>query len=353
MRIALMGATGYGGTEAMRLLRGRPDLALAWVGSDRLAGQTVAEVLPQFMGSTIGALRFSPLKEVTEMQDIDLMLLALPHGEARVVAPKLIAQGIRVIDFSGDYRLPQELYATWYGAPAQQVDGVEGAVYGLPELYREEIKTARLVANPGCYATCAALALLPLVEAGVVDCGRLVVDAKSGVSGAGKTPSQGTHFVEVQESLRAYKVGAHQHTPEIEQTLTLGRRRRDLGAADEPVKVLLTTQLLPIRRGIYVTAYAPLLEALTTRDLHALYEERYREEPFVQVLPPGQVPEIRHTTGTNLCQIAVHADERTGLALVLATIDNLGKGAAGQAIQNLNIMLGLAETEGLSDGPFL
>lgn len=355
MRIAIMGATGYGGTEAMRLLRGRTDVELVWVGSDRLAGETIAAELPQFAGTAIGALRFSPLSDATEMSDVDLMLLALPHGEARVLAPSLLEKGMRVIDFSGDFRLSDEEYTQWYGKTVDNSASVQ-AVYGLPELYRQEIKEARLVANPGCYATCAELALLPLVETGACDGARLLIDAKSGVSGAGKAPSQGTHFVEVQESMRAYKVGAHQHTPEIEQVLTDGRRRRrdqhDMGDG-AMVRVLLTTQLLPIKRGIYLTAYAPLTVSMTAGELHELYAHRYAAEPFVQVLPPGQVPEIRYTTGTNRCQIGVHVDERTGTALVMATIDNLGKGAAGQALQNANIMMGLAETTGLEAEPWV
>ncbi|MCY0875101.1 MAG: N-acetyl-gamma-glutamyl-phosphate reductase [Firmicutes bacterium] len=362
MRIALVGATGYGGSEALRLLRARTDIELVWVGSDRLAGRKVGDELPQFGTSHIGELRFSPLAELRLMQDIDIVLLALPHGEARIWAPQLLARGLRVIDFSGDYRLPDAMYAQWYGKELPEDRVAQSAVYGLPELYREEIRTASLVANPGCYATCAELALLPLVEAGLVDDSRLVIDAKSGVSGAGKAPSSGTHFVEVQESVRAYKVGAHQHTPEIEQVLADGRRRRRGQRANEgvgeeittrEVRVMLTTQLLPIKRGIYVTAYASLGTTMSGQELQEVYRERYDREPFVQVLQPGVIPEIRYTVGTNLCQIGVHVDQRTQTALVMATIDNLGKGAAGQALQNLNLMMGLPEDTGLRIEPWV
>jgi len=360
MRIALIGATGYGGTEAMRLLHGRTDVELAWLGSDRLSGTAVSTALPQFRGSRFSDLPFSPLSEMNELTGLDAVLLALPHGEARKLAPQLLAQGLRVIDFSGDFRLPEVVYQAWYGQKSDAIadrsvhDEVAAhAVYGLPELYREQIATARLVANPGCYATCAELALLPLIEQDLVDGTRLLIDAKSGVSGAGKAPSQSTHFVEVQESMRAYKVGAHQHTPEIEQVLTDARRRRRTVNRQEDVRVLLTTQLLPIKRGIYVTAYAPLTASLSAVELHARFVERYLDEPFVQVLPLGQAPEIRHVVGTNKCQIGVHLDERTQTALIMAVIDNLGKGAAGQALQNLNRMFGCPETLGLTELPWM
>lgn len=359
MRIAMFGATGYGGTEAMRLLCERTDVEVAWLGSDRLAGCPVAEALPQFAGTAMGELRFSPQQEARELSQVDVALLALPHGEARMLVPTLLQQGIRVIDFSGDFRLPDDVYAAWYGSELGAYDG-PSPVYGLPEVYREAIVGAQLVANPGCYATCAELALLPLVESGLALTNRLMIDAKSGVSGAGKKPSSGTHFVEVQESVRAYKVGAHQHTPEIEQVLAATVRRRRPCANDEmdaiadaPVQVLLTTQLLPVKRGIYLTAYVPLKEEMSAETLQSLYEERYREEPFVRINPYGAPAEMRHVIGTNLCEISVHLDRRTQTALIVATIDNLGKGAAGQAIQNLNVMFGRSETLGLSMLPWM
>jgi len=356
MRIAMFGATGYGGTEAMRLLCGRTDVDVVWLGSDRLAGRNVTEALPQFARTAMGALRFSPQEEACALPDVDMALLALPHGEARVLVPQLLQQGIRVIDFSGDFRLPDDVYASWYGSELVQYEG-PSAVYGLPEVYREAIAGAQLVANPGCYATCAELALLPLIESGAVLTNRLMIDAKSGVSGAGKKPSSGTHFVEVQESVRAYKVGAHQHTPEIERVLAeaVRRRRPDAmdGSGEAPVQVLLTTQLLPVKRGIYVTAYAQLKDEMSEETLQGLYEQRYGEEPFVRINPYGIPAEMRHVIGTNLCEISVHLDHRTQTALIVATIDNLGKGAAGQAIQNLNVMVGVAETLGLSTMPWM
>ncbi len=350
MRVGIWGATGYGGAEALRMLHFRADVEIVWVGSDSRAGRTVEEVLPQFRGTEPGGLRFSSL-DGDGTPEVDAALLALPHGQAMALAPELLAHGVRIVDFSGDFRLPAAEYEKWYGREHHVAPGQPQAVYGLPELNRSAIRTADLVANPGCHATCATLALLPLVENGLIDTSRIVVDAKSGVSGAGKTPQQGTHFVEVMESLRPYRVGAHQHTPEIEQTLARAEQRA--GIAETAPRVLLTTQLLPVRRGIYVTAYAPLRESATTDDLRSAFAERYAAEPFVTVLDAGQVPELRHVTGTNACQIGVYADARTGMALVASAIDNLGKGAAGQAIQNLNLMFGLEETAGLISLPWV
>lgn len=366
MRIAIWGATGYGGAEAIRILAARTDIEVAWLGSDSRAGQELQHVLPQFRGTRVGRIPLSPTEDA-DLRGLDAALLAMPHGAARELAPKLLAQGLRVVDFSGDFRLPSDVYGAWYSRAAAPLAEDALAVYGLPELFREDIRSASLVANPGCYATCAALALLPLVERGLADTGRLLVDAKSGVSGAGKTPQPSTHFVEAVENLAAYKVGTHQHTPEIEQTLLAARRRR-LGRLDGTgpdgvadgssaggggVRVLMTTQLLPVKRGIYVTAYANLTEALDTARLHGIYAERYDSEPFVSLLPPGQAPELRHVTGTNMCRVGVYADARTGTALVMAAIDNLGKGAAGQAIHNLNLMSGCEETAGLTDLPWV
>ncbi len=350
MRIGIWGATGYGGAEALRMLCSRRDVEIAWVGSDSQAGRRVEEALPQFRNTAAGRLPFSPLRQA-EVAGIDAALLALPHGQALSLAPHLVAHGVRVVDFSGDFRLPGEVYEQWYGRAHSAAPDLVQAVYGLPEVNREEIRGADLVANPGCHATCATLALLPLVEGGLIETSRIVVDAKSGVSGAGKAPQQGTHFVEVDESMRAYRVGAHQHTPEIEQTLEQAARRA--GAAGAAPRILLTAQLLPLRRGIYVTAYAPLVHRATTEDLHGAFSERYATEPFVTVLDVGQTPELRHVAGTNQCHIGVHADGRTGMALVTAAIDNLGKGAAGQAIQNLNLMFGLDESAGLDGLPWV
>ena len=367
MRIALYGATGYAGMEALRIMLQRTDLEIVWIGSDTHAGHPLAEVCAQFRGASIASLRYSAMRTLEEPPDADVALLALPHGEAHRHAPGLLARGIRVVDFSGDYRLPPALYEQWYKRPAGPVE--TPAVYGLPEVFRADIRSARLVANPGCHATAAELALLPLAEKGWLDGQRVTVDAKSGVSGAGRSPQLTTHFVEIDGNFTAYRVGQHQHTPEIEQTLAQASRRRrrasdDASAMsgasmatdaassgrqdDGAVKILLTTQLMPVTRGIYATAYAPAPPDMNTDALYELYRNRYENEAFVDVLPPGQIPELRNVTGTNLCQMGLFVDDRTRTILVTAALDNLGKGAAGQALQNVNIMSDLPDDYGLT-----
>ncbi len=349
MRIALLGATGYGGIEALRLIQGREDLELLVVFSDRYAGESIAQVLPQFRGTAIGRVTFSSLAQFDDSVWVDVALLAMPHGEAPKYVERLLERGVRVIDFSGDYRLPNETYELWYKATPAKC--YAPAVYGLPEMYREQIRKATLVANPGCYATASELALLPLVEQRMIDVTRIVIDAKSGVSGAGRNPKVSSLFGEVDGNTLAYKVGQHQHTPEIERILSdaWGQTTEYGGKSNgnHSVRVLLTTQLLPIKRGIYITAYGQLEKTMTTVDIIGIYRRRYEKEPFVTVLDPGDMPEIRQVTGTNLCQIGIYVDERTDTVLAVAAIDNLLKGAAGQALQNMNLMFGLKETTGL------
>lgn len=352
MRMALLGATGYGGIETLRILQGRTDVEQLIVGSDRYAAQAIEQVLPQFRGSWIGQVQFTKMATLDDFPMVDVALLAMPHGEAPKYVDRLLDRGIRAIDFSGDYRLPYDTYELWYQVPerAHYVPGV----YGLPELYRDRIRNAELIANPGCYATAAELACIPLMEQQVIDPSRMIIDAKSGVSGAGRSPKLDSHFVEVDGSFRAYKVGQHQHTPEIEQILqdamVRGSTNRENVFATHDhssVRVLLTTQLLPIKRGIYLTAYAQLTGTMTTEEVTHMYKKRYETEPFIKVLPSGDMPEIRHVVGTNECHIGIHVDDRTQTVMIVATIDNLVKGAAGQALQNANLMLGIKETTGL------
>lgn len=356
MRVAVFGATGYSGTEAIRLLAARSDIEITWVGSNSKAGQLVKDVLPQLRHLAIGQQHFADRVDLSFFKEnVDVAMLALPHGQAQILAPQLLNLGIRVIDFSGDFRLAPELYETWYKRPFKSADDVL-AVYGLPELFRDRIRDATLIANPGCYATAAELALLPLMDTELIDDQHLVLDAKSGVTGAGKSPQQSTHFVEVEESFRAYKVGEHQHTPEIEQVLWHAKQKSGNYAQSQGTSaptVLMTTQLLPIRRGIYLTAYAFLQQDVSAQEIHALYTKRYALEPFVDVLPLGQIPEIRYVTGTNVCQMGIHVDTRTHTVLVMSTLDNLVKGAAGQAIQNLNLMFACDETLGLPVEPWV
>jgi N-acetyl-gamma-glutamyl-phosphate reductase len=267
-----------------------------------------------------------------------LVFFATPNGTAMQMVPELLAAGTRVIDLAADFRLqdPAE-WQQWYGMPHACPDMLDEAVYGLPEINRERIRGARLVANPGCYPTASALGLLPLVERGLVDTSCLIADCKSGVSGAGRGANVGMLMGEVGESFKAYSVGGHRHLPEIRQTLA--------GVCTEPVGLTFVPHLLPMIRGIHATLYARLRGA--AHDLQALYEARYRDEPFVDVMPAGSHPETRSVRGVNQCRIAVHRPQGGDTVVVLSVIDNLTKGAAGQAVQNMNLMFGLDETRGL------
>jgi N-acetyl-gamma-glutamyl-phosphate reductase len=248
--------------------------------------------------------------------------------------------GKKVVDLSADYRLADPaVYETWYEHCHQYPGLLKSAVYGLPELHREKIKKALLVANPGCYPTSAILALAPLIKKGVVDLKSVIIDSKSGVSGAGRSLSLAHHYPEVNEGLMAYKIGTHRHTPEIEQELTL--------LAGHSVTISFTPHLIPMNRGILTTSYASLNTAADTGGVHALYHEFYRDEPFVRLLAPGEFPNVRNVRGSNFCDIGVYADRRTGRVVVVSAIDNLVKGASGQAIQNMNLMMGFHEMEGI------
>jgi N-acetyl-gamma-glutamyl-phosphate reductase len=269
--------------------------------------------------------------------DSDVVFLALPHGAAMEAAPALLAGGTRIIDLGGDFRLKDPTaYARWYGAAHTASDLLGSAVYGLPEVNRQCVRSARLVANPGCYPTAAALALLPLVKSGRAG-GPVIVDAKSGVSGAGRNPSAATHFSEVNENVKPYKLGEHRHGPEMEQTLA------SAGAA---LPVYFAPHLAPMTRGILATCYVPLAAELSQDEAFGLYRDAYRDEPFVRLLEE-ELPQTKATLGSNFCDVAVRVDPERRLAVAVSAIDNLVKGAAGQAIQNMNLMFGFPETEGL------
>jgi N-acetyl-gamma-glutamyl-phosphate reductase len=324
-RVAVLGAAGYAGAVAAALLHRHPHFELAHVTARSDAGVPLSAVHPR---SRV------PLELEAYDADrhgaVDAAVVAYPHGAAAPVVAELRERGVRVVDLSADFRLrDRATYEDWYGehgAPAL----VGSAVYGLPELHRDEIAGADLVANPGCYPTAAILALAPLARAGLL--GDVVIDAKSGVSGAGREPTHGKHFVSVDETVTPYKVGRHRHTPEIEQELGDG------------VRVTFTPHLVPLSYGELVSCY--VTPARAEEDPRALYEEAYAAEPWVEVVdgPPG-MQEVRET---NFCRISVHGDERTGRIIVFATIDNLWKGTSSQAIQNLNLMFGLDESEGLA-----
>lgn len=333
IRVGVVGATGYTGAELLRLLCNHPHLAVDIVTSRSEAGRPVADVFPNLRGRL--HLSYSDV-DAARLARCDAVFFATPNGTAMHHAPALLDAGVRVIDLAADFRLRDPaVWARWYDLPHACPQLLPEAVYGLPELNRDAIRRARLVANPGCYPTAVTLGLLPLVQAGVLAPGALIADVKSGVSGAGRNLRQNLLFAEVAESFKAYGVFTHRHHPEIVQTLA--------GAASATPELVFVPHLVPMVRGIHATLYARL--AAPDTDVHALYVDRYAGEPFVQVLPAGAHPETREVRGANDCRIAVHRDGAQ--VVVLSVIDNLVKGAAGQAIQNLNLMFDLPETAGL------
>lgn len=334
----MIGATGYAGAELVRLLLGHPAAEAVLVTSTREAGTLVAALYPALAGSP---LTYEPLDVASAKERCDGFFVCAPHGVALKVVPELIDDSHWVVDLSADFRLADAAeYSAWYGLEHTAPHVLAEAVYGLPELFREEMGRARLVANPGCYPTAALLALAPALTAGFVDPTTIVVDAKSGVSGAGREPSLGAMFSECSESVGAYKVALHRHTPEIEQglgRLTGGR-----------FAISFTPHLVPMTRGLLATCYASLVAELDTDRAVALYRDRYAGEAFVVVSDPGVMPATKHVTGSNACHIGVAVDGRANRLVVTAAIDNLIKGASGQAVQNMNILLGLDEATGLT-----
>ena len=336
-RIAVVGASGYTGAELLRLLARHPEAELVCVTSRQYAGQPVAEIFPSLQG--ILDLSFDDVDPAGVAGRADLVFTAVPHQTAMNMIPELLAAGSRVVDLSADFRLRDvSVYEAWYQAHTAS-DLLDEVVYGLPELFRDQVPAARLVANPGCYPTSVALALTPLLEAKKIDPATIIVDSKSGTSGAGRAAKLDTLFCEVNEGFKAYGLPRHRHTPEIEQTLS--------HVSGATVTVSFTPHLLPVNRGILSTCYASLSGACTLEELHALYLDRYADETFVRILAPGQLPNISQVSGSNFCDIGLAVDDRTGRVIVVAVIDNLVKGAAGQALQNMNLMLGLPEQTGL------
>ncbi len=335
MRIGIYGATGYTGVELIRWLRRHPQAEIVFATSRTYAGQrlsdafAVADDLPLVDASA------------ADPASCDVAFLCLPHGETTIrTAQEVLATGARVVDLSNDFRLRDvEHYATWFKHPHGAPELLAEAVYGLPELYREQIAKARLVANPGCYPTSVLLALLPLAEAGLLD-GQVIVDAKSGVSGAGRSLSLKTHYVEANENFAPYNVGhSHRHIAEMEQEL--GR------AAGAPLHVIFAPHLLPVSRGILSSCYVRLPRDLAPDAVRKIYTERYAQEPFVRLLAAGQLPTLAHCVHSNLCVLGLQQVDDRGNWVIMASEDNLVKGASGQAIQNMNIMFGLPETTGL------
>ena len=338
--IAIVGASGYTGAELVRLLVRHPRARIAVMTADRKAGQSMAAAFPH-----LGGLELPDLiaLEDAEWGAVDVVFCCLPHGTTQDVVSGLPGH-LKVIDLSADFRLADvDTYARWYGHAHRAPDLQKDAVYGLTELAREDIRKARLVACPGCYPTSAQLPLVPLIEAGQIDPEGVIIDSKSGVSGAGRAPKEGTLFAEVGEGVHAYGIASHRHAPEIEQGLSQ--------AAGRPVTVNFTPHLMPMNRGILSTIYVRLTGGASADDARATLARRYAGEPFVRVLAAGQVPATRHVRGSNHCLMGVFADRLEGRAIVLSVIDNLVKGASGQAVHNMNLVCGFPETMGLEQEP--
>jgi len=340
IKVGIVGGTGYTGVELLRLLAQHPDVELRAITSRGEAGTAVADMFPSLRGR-VGLHFVDPAH--ADLQSCDIVFFATPNGVAMKQAPALLEAGVRVVDLAADFRIADiGEWEKWYGMTHACPDWVAKAVYGLPERNREAIRNARLIANPGCYPTAVQLGFMPLVEAGVVDVSSLVADAKSGVSGAGRKAETHILFSEAADNFKAYGVSGHRHLPEIRQGLC--------GMAGGNVGLTFVPHLTPLIRGIHATLYARIGREA---DFQSLFESRYAGEPFVDVLPPKSHPETRSVRSANMCRIAVHRPQGGDVLVVLSVIDNLVKGAAGQAVQNMNIMFGIEETTGLCQLPVL
>ncbi|MDA8228578.1 MAG: N-acetyl-gamma-glutamyl-phosphate reductase [Desulfitobacterium hafniense] len=334
MKVGILGATGYTGHELVRLLNVHPEAELIYLGSSSSAGKGYETVYPHFEGFGKGYL------QTEDVPELDVLFCALPHGLTAARAKELLDRQIKVIDLGADFRLKDpDSYKTWYRLDHPVPELLAEAVYGLPEVYREEIGKTSLVANPGCYPTATLLALIPLLESKLIKGNSLIIDAKSGVSGAGRGASLNTHFAEVTENFKAYGIAEHRHTPEIEQELSR--------AAGSALTVSFTPHLVPMIRGILTTIYADVEAGVGEDDLRACWNDHYSNEEFIRVLPKGTWPQTKFCTGSNYVYLQLTLDKRTGRAVIVSAIDNLVKGASGQAIQNMNIMYGLPENYGL------
>ena len=338
-RVAVLGASGYAGGELVRLLAAHRRAEVTFLGAKDSAGKTLAEVHPHLVSLPIAGNAMEPIEPDAIAGAADVVFSALPNGTSASLVPALLDAGLRVIDLAGDFRLPAEAYPEWYGFEHPAPALLEKAVYGVPELFGAQVEGAELVANPGCYATSAILGLAPLLGEGLIEPGAIRVDGKTGLSGAGKAANESTIYTSTEESMRPYRVPRHQHTPEIERGLEL--------ATGVAPPVLFVPHLVPAVRGVLTTSYATLTEGTTTETLTEALTVAYAGRPFVRVLAPGAMADSKRVRGTNVIELQAVADARTGTAVVVGAVDNLVKGAAGQAIQNLNLALGFDEAEGL------
>ena len=335
-KVAILGASGYTGAELVRLIATHPRLRITALSAERKAGQTMAEAFPHLAHLDLPAM--VKIEEI-DFSAVDMVFCALPHATTQAVL-KDLPKTVKIVDLSADFRLDDPAaYEAWYGHPHQALELQKEAVYGLPEFYREQIRGARLVANTGCYVATSLLPLIPILRAGAASPDEIVIDAKSGVSGAGRAAKEGSLFTEVSEGFAAYGVGKHRHMAEIDQELTK--------AAGKSVLASFTPHLLPQNRGILATIY---LQG-EAEAIHAALKAQYQDEYFIHVLPLGQIPQTRHVRGSNFVKIGVAPDRKPGRSIVVSVLDNLVKGASGQAIQNANLMLGLPESMGLEQAP--
>ena len=342
IKVGIIGSTGYAGGELARLLIQREDVTIQWYGSRSYIDKKYASVYQNMFRLVDDTCMDDNMKELASQ--VDVIFTATPQGLcASLVSEEILSQA-KIIDLSADFRIKDaSVYEQWYKLQHAAPQFIEEAVYGLPEINREKVKTARLIANPGCFPTCSFLSIYPLVKEGLIDPNTLIIDAKSGTSGAGRGAKVDSLYCEVNENIKAYGVGVHRHTPEIEEQLSY--------AAGTPVTVSFTPHLVPMNRGILVTAYASLTKGATEEAVRAAYEAHYKDEYFVRLLEPGTVPQTRWVEGSNFADVNFKVDPRTNRVVMMGAIDNMVKGAAGQAVQNMNLMFGLPEQTGLKQVP--
>jgi N-acetyl-gamma-glutamyl-phosphate reductase len=337
VKAGIVGSTGYAGYQLSAILSQHKNVSIVFLSSHNYSNMKFSDVYGNLRG-LLDDICIDIQCVESKLSKIDVLFLALPHGQSFELVEKALSLGVKVIDIGADYRLKDHKnYEKWYGVTHKLTNRLEDAVYGLPELYREKISSSSLVANPGCYPTASILALAPLVHAGTIDNASIIIDAKSGVSGAGRSANIPTLFCECGESVKAYNIAAHRHTPEIEQQLS--------DAAGEKIILSFTPHLVPMSRGILATCYGNLKRDISQKELYDLYRSYYKNENFIRVTE--DLPETRYVRGSNICDIAVRVDERTNRVIAVSAIDNLIKGAAGQAVQNMNILFGFYEHMGL------
>lgn len=342
MNIAIIGGTGYGAVELIRFLHNHPYVKVTKIISHSTSGTSIKDVYPHL--TDVVELEMDSLDVEKLAEEVELVFFATPSNVSKNMLPALADKGVRCIDLSGDFRLKNgEAYQQYYGEDMAEEKYIEQAVYGLSEINKEAIKEAKIVANPGCYPTATTLGLIPVLEEDLIDRKSIIIDAKTGATGAGRGLSLNVHFSEMDENFKAYKLGVHKHIPEIEQVLTERTK--------EDIQVTFTPHIAPMTRGIMSTIYTDLKENTATEQILTIYQNYYQNNPFVRVRKDGTIPSTKEVYGSNYCDIGLYADERTGKLIIVSVIDNLVKGASGQAIQNMNLMCGWEETAGINQLP--